>query len=134
MKEILLLLALYASPKAPNHTHLAHSIVKYSAAFDVDPILVTQIMLTESKGDPNAFNKRTHDYGLMQINKHTAKAMHFNERCLKNWECNLKAGIRIISVLQQYKRYRPCMYNVGPNTRRKYNSCLTYERKLASIR
>lgn len=134
MKEILLLLSLYASPKAPDHIKLATAIERYSKAFDVDPILVTQIMLTESKGDPNAFNPKSHDYGLMQINKHTAKAMSFNTRCLQNWECNLKAGIRVISVLQQYKRYRPCMYNVGPNVKRKHNTCLTYERKLASIK
>jgi len=46
-----------------------NSIIEYWAKrYNIDPDLVRAIIWQESKGDPYAVNKRTGDYGLMQIN------------------------------------------------------------------
>jgi soluble lytic murein transglycosylase-like protein len=112
---------------------LAQAIVATSAHYGVDEQLVMQIVVVESRGREKAFNKRTKDFGLMQINKATAALYGFKESCLMNWRCNLEAGIIILRDLQDYKKYRPCTYNVGPRWAKKEKACHRYEKALALI-
>lgn len=100
--------------------------------YKVDVMLLTKIMLLESMGKLQAVNKRTSDYGLMQINKSTAKLYNINSNCFFNAKCNIYAGAMILSDLSRYKKYRPCMYNLGPRVLKgdRLKKCLSYERKL----
>lgn len=118
----------------PSH-ELATAIVSESARWNVDPILVTSIIVVESGGRPGAFNAKSRDYGLMQINHKTATAMGINTECLMNWQCNLKSGIKIVTMLQKHKSFEPCMYNTGAAGSKRNNgkNCLHYQQKLDKI-
>ncbi len=119
------------SIKAPQ---LALAIVQLSQQYEVDEQLVMRIIIVESRGRAGAYNSRTKDTGLMQINKSTAWLYGFKDSCLRNWRCNLEAGIIILSDLQEHKKYRPCTYNTGPRWEKKITSCRKYESKLALIK
>ncbi len=117
--------------KAPQ---LAPAILELAQHYDVDAELVMKIIIVESRGRSGAYNARTKDTGLMQINKSTAWLYGFSDACLKNWICNLEAGIIILSDMQRFKSYRPCTYNVGPRWHLKKTACNKYENKLTSIK
>lgn len=109
---------------------LAPAILHMSQYFEVDYMTVTRVILVESRGRQNAYNKRTHDYGLMQINAATAKDYEAEIGCLFNWRCNLRVGVEVLSNAK-----RVCAYNLG-NARlnpRRMRHCLVYERKVASF-
>lgn len=113
---------------------LAPAIVKLSKKYGEDPILVTQIILLESRGKANAHNTKTKDYGLMQINEKTILAKHLDMSRIFNWRYNLEAGVRILSELRKKDRFRPCMWNIGVVGSKKYpRVCERYERKLSTI-
>ncbi len=132
LKAIELKLKRNASPKAVQPKVLAPVIIRLSKQYDVNPDTIVRIILIESKGIASAYNKRTNDYGLMQINGRTAKAYGLSKACLRNWECNLEAGIRVLADIRDG---RVCRYNVGSGRlhKAKLSRCITYERKLASI-
>lgn len=113
---------------------LAPAVYKLATEYEVDPELVVQIIIVESRGRAAAYNAKTHDYGLMQINSNTAWLYGFSKQCLLNWRCNLEAGIQILADLQEHRHYRHCMYNVGPKWDKKERACKVYEAKLASIK
>lgn len=129
------LLLMHSAPKAVPAEKLAPEILKVSAEYGMDPVLITQIILVESAGVPSAKNDVTHDYGLMQINLKTAKALKVPETCLWNWKCNLKVGVGLLAMLKKRSDFRACQYNLGPRgsklDRRK--KCLQYEKKLDKI-
>lgn len=131
MYEIVLsLLVSHSAPGAVPSAELAQEIVRVSAQYELDPVLVTRIILTESRGLASAINQRTADYGLMQINIKTAAAYNVSIRDLMQWRKNLTLGAKVLS-----KMNRTCRYNVG--TARldgaRLDRCIRYEQKLASF-
>lgn len=121
-----------SNKKAVPAKELAPVIIRLSELYDVDPMVITRIIMVESKGLAKAYNKRTNDYGLMQLNGRTMKAYGITKQCALTWQCNLEAGIRILADISDG---RTCRYNVGSGKlhKQKLVRCLRYERKLASI-
>lgn len=114
------------------HVHnpqpLAYAIIKVSNTESVDPILMTQIIVAESNGNPKAINYKTGDYGLMQI--HLDAHPEVGLVCAMVLECNLKAGAKIVKTLN-----RACEYNMGKRemTEKRLKKCLQYEERLSTI-
>ena len=135
LATITALLLSHATPGALPEQELAPAILYAAAQHNVSPILLTQILLVESRGLPHAVNSDTDDHGLMQINEATRKLYGISKWCIKQWRCNLHAGARILADGLRLDGGRPCVYNVGPRGRfEKYaNACLRYERKLATV-
>lgn len=124
----LVFLALF-NAKAPAPFETAVLIVNIAREEKVDAMLLTKIVVIESRGNPSAINKRTKDYGIAQINLKAHPQVTY--KCAMNKACGLRAGAKILA-----KTKRPCQYNTG---RAKFNEarlqkCLQYERKLASIK
>jgi hypothetical protein len=128
---IMSILLAHSAPTAIPPEALGAEIVRYSAIYDVNPVMVASILMLESKGRADVISS-THDYGLMQINNTYAKNAKISMTCLKDWKCNLITGIKLLSEYKKLSHFRPCMYNVGP---KRYNSkqCLIYESKLAKL-
>ena len=124
------LLISYSAPGAIPAKLLAPAIMHTADKYDVDPVQLTQIILTESRGLEHAYNPRTQDYGLMQINIKTAAAYNVSQRELFQWRKNLDAGAKVLSQFD-----RICRYNVGTARLQgpRLDRCLHYERKLASF-
>lgn len=134
---IMMLLIKHSAPGAVPAKQLAIEIQRVSDRFEVDSLIVTKIVLTESGGREGAYNARTHDYGIMQINERTAASYGFTKACLRNWRCNLRAGAKILSDIDSWsKDGRVCRYNVGSGVLKqdKLQKCLHYELKLANIK
>ena len=124
MQAIISLLMAFSGPKAIPPQQLAPAIIKEAKANHVDPILLTKIILVESKANRNArFN---HDHGIMQINEvHKLSGL-----CLYNWQCNLHEGARILAQSGSI-----CAYHLGKRGEKKYpKECLTYLEKIDSIK
>lgn len=122
-----------ASPQAVPADVLAPEILRVAQKRQVSAIMLTRIILVESRGVANAKNDETEDYGLLQINERTRSSYGFTRACLKDWKCNLDAGAQILSDLLMMDGGRVCAYNLGPKGRfKKYREhCLNYERKIA---
>lgn len=114
---------------------LALSIYKVSRKHNINQRLLTQIMLVESRGNVKAYNRKTKDHGLMQVNDATAKAYGFSRIKLYEADYALNAGATVLADLKKYKGYRPCMYNLGPRVLKgeRLKKCLLYEKKLAKF-
>lgn len=132
-KLIISLLLAYSAPNATPATLLAPAIIEISQEFNLDPLLVTQIVLQESKGDPDAYNPASHDHGLMQINQATAISLKLTPKCLYDWKCNLRAGASILHQFSKYSDFQPCFYNTGRigSKRDGGKKCLAYHEKLS---
>lgn len=104
---------------------LALQITTVSAQYNVDPELVTRIIIVESHGRPDAVNKISNDHGLMQIHGIQGKL------CGQDWRCNLRLGAAILA-----KTRRICEYNLGPKGKhKKYKkTCEGYEKKIRNIK
>lgn len=123
------LIMAHAAPGAVHPKELATAILQESSAQGIDARLVARIMLQESRGKANAYNKHSKDRGIMQINEKTAKAAKISSECLQNWRCNLRQGVKLLA-----KTNRPCAYNLGNAGSKKWpKSCIKYEMKLASF-
>ena len=113
---------------------LAALINRLAKKYDVDQQHIIRVVLHESKGKEFAYNSKSKDHGLMQINERTADDRKLDLACLYTWQCNLEAGVRIISDLQNAKDFRICLYNIGKKgLKRKPKACAAYERKLACL-
>lgn len=120
-----------ASPKAVPAKELAPVILRASLRYGINYRLLTSVLLLESRGVASAYNKRTKDYGIMQINIKTAHAMGLSTACLMNYECNVYAGAKILSEINDGQL---CRYNIGTAPIRygkRLLSCQRYERKIA---
>jgi soluble lytic murein transglycosylase-like protein len=128
--QILETLKRNSSKKAVPAKRLAPAIMRLSCKYNVDPMIVTRVMLLESRGDASAYNAKTHDHGLMQLNDKTIARYGFDKERVYDWEYNLEAGVIILS---RYKRL--CIYNVGtaPLVGAQLHKCLHYETLVASI-
>lgn len=122
------ILSMLIAAHAPNPEPLAYSIMNVAIREDVDPILMTQVVIAESNGNPQAINTRTGDYGLMQI--HLDAHPQIGLLCAMSIDCNLTAGAKIIKTLD-----RICQYNIGKKsmTEARLKKCLKYERRLSII-
>lgn len=121
-----------ASPKAVPARLLAPVILRASLRYGVDYSLLTSVLLLESRGIASAYNNRTRDYGIMQINIHTARSLGLSMNCLMNYTCSIHAGARVLSEL---KDGRLCRYNVGNGKliEGRFHRCQQYERKVAGM-
>lgn len=129
---IVLMLQKHAVPGAVPASVLAPAIVRTAEKYNLDPVLITKLIMVESRGLPQALNRNSKDYGLMQINVNTAKAYGYSAKCLMAWQCNLDAGAKILVDLKKHKGYRACMYNLGPRKARvNPETCARYEQRLA---
>lgn len=132
---IMAMLVSSSSPAAVPASELGPAILHASLRHNVDPHLLTRIVLVESRGVATAYNSKTKDHGLLQVNEATRKAYGISKWCLKIWQCNLDAGARILADMYAMPGARPCVFNIGPKGRfEKYaTTCESYERKLASF-
>ncbi len=130
-----LILALLMNNLAPGSIpaeKLAIAIMEAAHKHNIDPVVLTKIVLVESNGLEKAHNAASSDFGIAQINKYTARSMGVLHTCLMNYKCNLNTAAKIISDM---KKFRVCMYNLGPKGKhKKYETaCLRYERKISSL-
>lgn len=110
LQEIKHQLERHLAPGAVPADELAPLLRQKALEYEVDPDIVVRIVLQESRGLEKAINRRSHDYGLMQINRRTARSYQVGPKCLMNWKCNLEAGIRILSEVPHGD---VCRYNIG---------------------
>jgi hypothetical protein len=124
MQAIISLLMAFSGPKAIPPQVLAPAIMQEAKANHIDPIVLTQVILLESKGIANA--RHNHDHGLGQINEiHGLSGL-----CLYNWKCNLHFTARYLATSGTI-----CAYHLGKLGEQKYpKECLTYTEKIDKIR
>lgn len=114
--------------------NLECKITKVAVAHNIDKALLTAIVHTESRGIASAYNHRTKDYGLAQINYKTAKALGYDTaRLLSDETYNLNAAATILKQFKKQYHSRepatwPCRYNIG--NQRLPTQCLNYMNKL----
>jgi len=132
LSAILVMLSTHSAPTAVPAQELAPAIIYAALRHDVDPKLLTRILLVESRGIATAINTATDDHGLMQINKRTQALYGISDWCVKIWQCNLDKAAKILADMPED---RTCRFNVGTRriVGRLEEACLKYERKLASI-
>lgn len=114
---------------------LAPAIVAAANRHNVSAVLITQIILVESRGVASAYNSKTSDHGLMQINERTRVAYSISKWCAKQWQCNLDSATRILADMYKISGARPCFFNIGPKGRfEEYRkTCEKYEAKLWAL-
>lgn len=114
--------------RAPPAPKLAKHLLNIKYLYGLKPELMLSIIAHESGFNPRAYNKRTKDYGLMQINIKTAQAYEINNECILDWECSLLAGARI---LYDFKRH---YFKKEKHWYVRYNIGTTSDQKKVSIR
>lgn len=124
----------HLAPDAVPLQELATFIYVLAEKYDVNASQIARVVLHESKGREMAFNKRTQDHGIMQLNYKTLVHKNISMACAYSWKCALEAGVKLLSELNQRPNYRICMYNVGPaGVQKRIKNCLAYERQLAKL-
>jgi soluble lytic murein transglycosylase-like protein len=84
--------------------------------YDLNPTLLAAIAKVESSNNPLAVNRRTHDYGLMQLNIRNLQHWKLSPTQALNADVSIKYAAKL---LQGYKRrfgHEPkwaCRYNLG---------------------
>ena len=115
------------------------SVAEHSKQYSVDPYLVTSILLVESGGKIDAYNERTKDYGLMQINEYHIKRGLDKKRLLSDPDYSIKHGVRILAYFKRFRGAEPqtwyCRYNVGTGKmiKGRLKRCLRYKRKVDRV-
>lgn len=74
------------------------------------------IARVESNGRPNAVNKRTRDYGLMQINHKTARAYGYKPEEMLDKRKSIAVAAQLLKTLKNRFGHEPtwaCRYNSG---------------------
>lgn len=118
----------------PPVQQLAPKLLRGWHKHGIRPELMMRILAVESKFDLNAYNAATDDYGLVQLNARTARAMGVTTECQLAWPCLLEAGYAVAAY--SLKRGNICFYNTGPGPlrgKRKFN-CNRYLTKLEGIK
>lgn len=129
LQALITFFGIHSAPAAIPAPELAAAVLAESKAAGVDSTLVAKVIMQESRGMATATNKRTKDFGLMQINEKTAAGLKITKECLNNWRCNLRHGVKLLA-----KASRPCAYNLGAAGAIRWpKSCIKYETKLASF-
>jgi soluble lytic murein transglycosylase-like protein len=113
------------SPKPPHSAlRLASAFVSSGLKHGVDPRLLAAIGFVESRYFVGAVNKRSNDWGLMQVNSYNIKAMKLSKRrLLTDVEYSIDSGARILAYFQKrYKKSEPntwmCRYNIGSRAKK----------------
>jgi soluble lytic murein transglycosylase-like protein len=104
----------------------------------LDPDLFVAILIVESNMRLNAYNAETKDYGIAQINIHTARAFKFDTaRLLTDLRYSIDAGAKVLADFQKrYKDKEPdifyCRYNQGSGKLKgiKLRRCMNYIAKV----
>lgn len=115
--------------------HKTVELLDNAAAKSKLPVtLLRAIASVESGNDPSKVNRKTHDYGLMQINHLTATRHGKLPNQMLDAEQNIDMAV---NLLKQYKRqfgHEPnweCRYNLGTSKHvSTWNSCKKYFQKL----
>jgi soluble lytic murein transglycosylase-like protein len=77
------------------------SVSKYSYRYNISEDLIYAIIHTESRFNVGAISE-TRDYGLMQLNKNTAKEFTFNKQMLLNdIDYSILCGTHYLSYLRR---------------------------------
>lgn len=139
VKSMLIISSIFVAAAIADAQSLEHQIQSAAEAHNVDEQLLKAIVAVESQGRLAAYNKRTHDYGLGQINKRTAAAYGFNRaKLLTDAQYNLNAAATVLAYFQKrYKAKEPhtwyCRYNVGTRSNaHKTQACTAYLIKVQS--
>lgn len=113
----------------------------YTAAVkgNVKPDLVLAIVAVESNFRVNAINKRSHDYGLMQINAWNVRVRGLNKhKLLTDINYNLEVGVTILSEFKRRYAHKEqtwaCRFNTGTGklVGRLADACTIYYTKIKS--
>lgn len=127
------------SPKPPHDPlELAVSFVDAGLRYGLDPHLLVAIGFVESRFFVGAINKKSNDFGLMQVNAYNIKAMKLDkQRLLSDIDYSINAGAAILSYFKRrYAKGQPktwyCRYNVGvrPLKGALFRICKSYYRKV----
>lgn len=101
---------------------LAEEIHTHSKAHGIDSKLVAAILALESMYDHKAYNKRSKDYGIAQINIKTVSRYKLDKKkLLTDISYTIAAGVKVLSYF--HKRYSHkesnwyVRYNVGTGTK-----------------
>ncbi len=86
--------------------------------YGIEAELFVALVDLESNFQVGAYNARTRDYGLTQINAYNIKALNLDAaRLLTDPEYNLRAGAQILAWFQKTYAHREpewfCRFNVG---------------------
>lgn len=122
------------SPQMPHAkvVKLASHIEAACIEFNIPCELYTAILAQESMFQLDAFNVKTQDYGIAQINIKTIKAYKFDKHLLlTDLRYSVRAGAKVLSWFTRYKSKESnwaCRYNVGTGSLRdkKLKKCLKY--------
>ncbi len=132
---ILFLLTLAVSSKADDSLEL--TIQQLSYKYGVNPKLVKAIIAVESSNCKYNYNKRSKDYGCMQINIKNIHALKLDkQRLLVDHAYGIEHGIKILAQFKRYRHKEPltwyCRYNVGTGklVTRRGSLCLQYANKV----
>jgi soluble lytic murein transglycosylase-like protein len=101
-------------------------VLEVASKYKLDPLLLKAIVVVESSGKLDAYNAKTRDYGLMQINSTTAAGMGLNKDCLmRNARYSLEAGAKVLTYMRDRFASKEsrwlCRYNVGTGVISKYS-------------
>lgn len=132
MRSLIILILLTNGAVAQDLDSKITSIAMYHS---LDPELFRAVLAVESGLKQSAYNAKTRDVGIGQINLRTAKAWGFNEYRLKtDVNYNLVASAKILSYFKakySHEKQWVCRYNVG--TKRgayKTKACVKYYLKV----
>ena len=82
---------------------IADIVYTKSLELNVDPRLVAAILMQESHYKLSAVNKKSADYGIAQINKHTVKSLRLDKsRLLSDLGYSITAGVTVLASLKHY--------------------------------
>ena len=109
LQDVISQLKRHSAPDAVPARELAPVIVSLAHFYKIEPKTLTSIVLQESKGREQAYNAKTFDHGLGQLNRRTAKQYGLNHTCLYNWRCNITVTAKLLSLTKG----ELCRYNVG---------------------
>lgn len=113
-------------------TQLAYHIEAACIEFNIPYELYTAMLAQESMFQLDAFNVKTQDYGIAQINIRTIEAYRFDKHLLlTDLRYSVRAGAKVLSWFTRYKSKESnwqCRYNVGtgPLRDKKLKKCLKY--------
>jgi soluble lytic murein transglycosylase-like protein len=98
---------------------------------DLDPELFVALIEVESQFKVGAFNARTRDYGLTQINEYNVKALNLDRRrLLTDPAYNLNAGATVLKYFKRRYAHKEKLwyarYNCGTFTGTFKSKCVKY--------
>jgi soluble lytic murein transglycosylase-like protein len=125
-------------PKVVSIQVIKHEIKAAALRHGLSPGLYLAIVTHESRLDLQAYNTKTHDTGLAQVNRQTAKTWKLDALRLKHdYKYNLNSGALILADFRRRYESRepktwPCRYNLGskPIVGPRLAACLRYLDKI----